>query len=74
MRTGGEAMASQATKQRILRDAKRIVRGEKVADFLNDPKQFFHRVRVGYYSDRISFAARWLINDEQQQIDDYYGR
>lgn len=67
-------MASQTTKQRILRDVKRSVRSEKVADFLNDPKQFFHRLRVGYYSDRMLYAARWLINDEQQQIDDYYGR
>ena len=62
------------TQQRILKDAKKIVRGEKIADFLNDPKQYFHRARVGYYYDRYLFAARWLINDEQQQIDDYYGR
>ena len=67
-------MAQSTTQQRILRDAKRIVRGEKLSDFINDPKQYFHRKRVGYYSDRLLFAARWLINDEQQQIDDYYGR
>ncbi len=67
-------MASYKTQQRILQDARKIVRGEKVADFLNDPKQFFHRLRVGYYSDRLAYAARWLINDEQQQIDEYYGR
>ena len=69
-----DAMASYKTQQRILQDARKIVRGEKVADFLNDPKQFFHRLRVGYYSDRLAYAARWLINDEQQQIDEYYGR
>ncbi len=63
-----------STEDRILRDAKHIVRGEKVADFLNDPKQYFHRRRVGYYSDRLLFAARWLINDEQRQINKYYGR
>lgn len=63
---------SQVTEQRILRDARRIVRSEKVADFLNDPKQFFHRLRVGYYHDRYLLASRWLINDEQMQIDDYY--
>ena len=63
---------SEITKQRILKDAKRIVRGEKLSDLLNDPKQFFHRLNVGYYHDRYLFAARWLINDEQTQIDDYY--
>lgn len=62
------------TKERILKDAKKIVRGEKIADFLNDPKQYFHRVRVGYYHDRYLLAARWLVNDEQQQLDEYYGR
>ncbi len=65
---------AQMTKQNILKDARRMVRGEKVADFLNDPKQFFRRVRVGYYHDRFLLASRWLINDEQQQIDEYYGR
>ena len=64
-------MASK-TKQRILQDAEKVVRGEKVADFLNDPKQFFHRQQVGYYQDRLIYAARWLVNDEQQQIDQYY--
>ena len=68
-------MARQiSTEKRILRDAKRMVRGEKVSDFLNDPKQYFHRRRVGYYYDRLLFATRWLINDEQRQIDRYYGR
>ncbi len=62
------------TTDRILTDAHRIVRGEKIADFLNDPKQYFHRVRVGYYNDRYLLAARWLVNDEQQQLDEYYGR
>ena len=68
------AAVALTTKQRILKDAKRTVRGEKVADFLNDPKQFFHRVRVGYYHDRYLFAARWLINDTQQQIDEHYSK
>lgn len=61
-------------EQRIMKDAKRMVRAEKIADFINEPRQFFHRLRVGYYQDRFMFAARWLINDEQQQIDEYYGR
>ena len=62
------------TEKRILRDARRMVRAEKLSDFLNDHRQFFHRLRVGYYSDRLVYAARWLVNDEQQQIDEYYGR
>ena len=65
---------AQTTQQRIMKDAKKIVRGEKIADFLNDPKQYFHRRSVGYYHDRFLFAARRLVNDEQQQIDEYYGR
>ena len=60
------------TKEFILKDAKKIVRGEKVADFLNDPRQFFHRSRVGYYHDRYLYAVRWLVNDEQRRIDRYY--
>ena len=61
-----------STQQQILKDARRMVRGEKVADFLNDPKQYFHRVRVGYYHDRYLLAARWVLNDEQRHIDEYY--
>lgn len=60
------------TQQQILKDARRIVRGEKVADFLNEPKQFFHRVRVGYYHDRFLLASRWVLNDEQRRIDKFY--
>ena len=67
-------MAHTTTQARILRDAKRMVRSEKVADFINDPRQYFHRRSVGYYSDRLVYATRWLVNDEQQQIDDYYRR
>lgn len=65
---------AQTTKQRIFKDAKKIVRGEKLADFLNDPRQYFHRVRVGYYHDRFLFAVRWIVNDEQQQIDEFYSQ
>lgn len=63
---------ARSTQEHILKDARRMVRGEKVADFLNDPKQYFHRVRVGYYHDRFLLAARWIINDEQQHINKYY--
>lgn len=67
-------MARKGTspQQQILKDARRIVRGEKVADFLNEPRQFFHRVRVGYYHDRFLLAARWVLNDEQRRIDKFY--
>lgn len=63
---------ARSTQQQILKDARRMIRGEKVSDFLNDPKQYFHRVRVGYYHDRFMLAARWIINDEQQHIDKFY--
>ncbi len=66
-------MAVTPTQQRILRESQRMVTAEKWADFLNDYRQFFHRLRVGYYDDRLVYLNRWLVNDEQQQIDAYYG-
>lgn len=65
-------MAQNATQARILREAKRMVFSEKIGDFINDYRQFLHRTRVGYYSDRLVYLNRWLINDEQLQIDAYY--
>ena len=65
---------SQATKNRILDEARRMVLSEKVNDCINDPREFFRRLFVGYYSDRLVQLNRWLVNDEQQQIDEYYGR
>lgn len=65
-------MARTTTQLRILREAKRTVAAEKWGDFINDYRQFFHRLRVGYYSDRLVYVNRWLLNDEQQQIDAYY--
>lgn len=44
----------------LLEDAERMVRREKLADFLNSPKQFFHRLRCGYYEERLVYALRWL--------------
>ncbi len=67
-------MAMNATQARILREAKRMVRGEKLGDFLNDYRQFFHRLRVGYYHDRLIYLNRWLVNDEQLHIDAYYAK
>ena len=66
-------MAKNATGQRILREAEHMVNMEKLSDFINDYRQFFHRLRVGYYSDRLVYLNRWLVNDEQQQINEYYG-
>ena len=65
-------MANSATQQRILREAKHMVNMEKWSDFINDYRQYFHRQRVGYYSERLIYVNRWLLNDEQQQIDEYY--
>lgn len=65
---------SNVTQARILRDARRMVTAEKVNDLINDYRGFFRRMRMGYYSDRLVYLNRWLVNDEQQQIDEYYGR
>ena len=67
-------MARNATQERILREARRMVRGERLSDFLNDYRQFFQRVRVGYYQDRLMYLNRWLVNDEQQHIDAFYSK
>ena len=66
-------MPRNATEECILREARRMVRGERFADFINDYRQFFHRVRVGYYNDRLVYLNRWLVNDEQQHVNAYYG-
>ena len=62
------------TQERILNEARRMVAGEKTSDFINDPRQFVRRLFTGYYYDRLVLFNRWLINDEQEQIDAYYGR
>ena len=67
-------MPTDKTRNRILREARHMVRMEKIGDFINDYRQFFRRLRVGYYSDRLVYFNRWLVNDEQQQINDYYSK
>ena len=62
-----------STKRRLYEEAKRMVASERLSDFLNDPREFVRRLRVGYYSDRLVYIHRWLVNDEQEQINDYYG-
>ena len=62
-----------STKDRLYDEAKHMVASEKLADFMNDPKDFIRRLRMGYYSDRLIYIHRWLVNDEQQQINEYYG-
>jgi hypothetical protein len=66
------AKVSRSTEERILDEARRMVRSEKAGDFINDPRAFFRRLSHGYYSDRLIQYNRWLVNDEQQQIDEYY--
>ena len=41
-------MARNATQERILQEARHMVNIEKLSDFVNDYRQFFHRLRVGY--------------------------
>ena len=65
-------MARNATQERILQEARHMVNIEKLSDFVNDYRQFFHRLRVGYYYDRLVMVNRWLLNDEQEQINAYY--
>ena len=50
-----------------------MVTSEKLSDLINDPREFIRRLRMGYYSDRLVYIHRWLVNDEQIQINDYYG-
>lgn len=50
-----------------------MVASEKLGDFINDPREFIRRLRMGYYSDRLVLVHRWLVNDEQIRINDYYG-
>lgn len=65
---------ANATQERILSEARRMVLSEKISDFINDPREFLRRLNHGYYHDRLVHLNRWLVNDEQQQIDEYYGR
>ena len=62
-----------STKQRLYDEARRMVAREKLGDFINDPRAFIHNLRVGYYNDRLVYIHRWLVNDEQEQINEYYG-
>ena len=61
-----------STEDRLYYEARRMVTTEKAKDFLNSPRDFIRRLRKGYYSDRLILIHRWLVNDEQQQINDYY--
>ena len=55
-----------AAKDRVFRQARRMVAMEKVNDFINDYRSFFHRQRMGYYDDRLIFIHRWLVADARQ--------
>jgi len=54
-------------QEELLEDAERIVRREKFADFLNSPKQFFRKLRGGYYEDRLVYALRWLQAQNEEE-------
>ncbi len=54
-------------QEALLEDAERIVRREKFADFLNSPKQFFRKRRCGYYEDRLVYALRWLMAQNEEE-------
>lgn len=62
-----------STKKRLYAEAKQMVASEKFSDFINDPREYIRRLRMGYYSERLVFIHRWLVNDEQQQINEYFG-
>ncbi len=58
-------------QEALLDDAERIVRREKLRDFLNSPKDFFRKKRCGYYDDRLVYALRWLAAQPPED-DEYY--
>ena len=64
-------MAS-TTEKRIWAEAKQMLRREKLLDMVNDFRQYRRRCASGYYQDRLVLIHRWLINDEQQAIAEYY--
>ena len=66
-------MASD-TEKRIWREARRMLRHEQLLDFINNFRQYRRRLSGGYYEDRLVQIHRWLINDEQQAINEYYGK
>lgn len=47
-------------QEELLEDAERMVRREKLANFLNNPRDFFRRLRSGYYDEKLVYALRWM--------------
>ena len=60
------------TEKRIWAEAKQMLHREQLLDLVNDFRQFRRRCSTGYYQDRLVLIHRWLINDEQQAISEYY--
>ena len=54
-------------QEELLEEAERIVRREKIADFLNSPKEFFRKLRSGCYEDRLVHALRWLLAQNEEE-------
>lgn len=54
-------------QEELLEDAERMVRREKLADFLNSPRHFFRRLRCGYYDERLVYALRWMSAQPEEE-------
>jgi len=57
-------------QEELLGEAEYLLRREKLLDFLNSPKQFFQRRRVGYYEERLLYHLRWLAAQDEGEEDD----
>lgn len=56
----------------LLDDAKAMLRHEKFADFLNSPRDFFSRLRSGYYDRELVYNLRWLeAQDGEEEYEEY---
>ena len=56
-------------EDRILSDADYMTRREKWADFLNDPRLFFKRLRYGYYDERVMYNTRWILAKDAEEAE-----
>ena len=49
----------------LLAEAERMVRREKLRDFLNSPREFFHRLLSAYYDEQLVLKLRWLAAQDE---------
>lgn len=59
-------------QEELLNEAERMVRREKILDFLNSPKDFFRKRRCAYYDDRLVLALRWLAAQPEEEWEEDY--